>query len=209
MEWHVVDAKSLAVLDRQVGPHELVPAEYEIARRAIYATGDYGYINLLRFSDRALYAGAAALAARTTIVTDVPMVQAGIQPRLQRTFANPVYCGRETIVRPQKSKSQAAWGVQTLAKRYTEGIFAIGADATALAALLDTIATESVRPALIVCTAPDFLNASAIQEQLENSGAPHIHIEGHKGNAAVAVAVLDALIELAWLAYKQDDKKNR
>lgn len=91
MEWHVVDAKSLAVLDREVGSHELVPAEYEVARRAIYATGDYDYINLLRFSDRALYAGAAALAARTTIVTDVPMVQAGIQPRLQRTFANPVY----------------------------------------------------------------------------------------------------------------------
>lgn len=209
MEWHAVDARSLAILDREVGPHQLVPAEYEVVRRAIYATGDYDYINLLRFSERALYAAAAALAARTTIVTDVPMVQAGIQPQLQKTFANPVYCGLETIVRPQKAKTQVAWGVQTLAKRYPEGIFVIGADATALMALLETIAEEPTRPALILFTAPSFLGVETIQTQLENSGVPHISIQGHKGNAAAAVAIFEALVELSWLAYKQDSQKQR
>lgn len=209
MEWHAVDARSLAIVDREIGPNKLAPAEYEVVRRAIYATGDYDYVNLIRFSERALYAGAAALAARTTIVTDVPMVHAGIVSRLQKTFANPVYCAEETIVRPQKGKTQAAWGVQTLARRYPEAIFAIGADPMAMTTLLESMATESIRPPLVVYTAPGFDGAETAQRELANSGAPYVCVEGRKGCAAAAVAILSALIDLTWLAYKQENKSAR
>ena len=90
MEWHVTDAQSLGIIDREIGDHVLSPAEYEIVRRVIYTTADFEYKSLIRFSDHALQAGAAALAARTTIVVDVPMVQVGITPHLQSTFANPL-----------------------------------------------------------------------------------------------------------------------
>jgi len=47
MEWHVTDAQSLAVIDREIGEHAFSPAEYEIVRRVIYATADFDYnINL-------------------------------------------------------------------------------------------------------------------------------------------------------------------
>ncbi len=209
MEWHAVDARSLAIVDREVGPNNLTPAEYEIARRAIYATGDYDYVNLLRFSERALYAGAAALAARTTIVTDVPVVQAGVVPRLQKTFANPVYCAEETIVRPQKGKTQAAWGVHTLARRYPEAIFTIGSDPMAMGTLLEAMADESIRPPLVVYTAPGFDSAETAKRELATVGVPYICVEGRKGCAVVAVAVLGALIDLSWLAYKQESKNAR
>ncbi|MEO0132915.1 MAG: precorrin-8X methylmutase, partial [candidate division WOR-3 bacterium] len=80
MEWHVTDAQSLGIIDREIGDHLFSPAEYEIVRRVIYATADFEYKSLIRFSDQALQRGAAALAARTTIIVDVPMVQVGIAP---------------------------------------------------------------------------------------------------------------------------------
>jgi len=203
MEWHVTDAQSLAIIDSEIGDHVFSPAEYEIVRRVIYATADFEYKSLIRFSERALQAGAAALAARTTIVVDVPMVQVGIAYDIQNTFANPVYCSMEALTRPQKEKTRAAWGIETLAKRYPEGIFVVGKAQTALTALVDLIEAEEIRPALIIATPVGFVNVDA-KERLQDSLVPHITIESRKGNAVIAAAIVDGLVDLAWQAYGQD-----
>jgi precorrin-8X/cobalt-precorrin-8 methylmutase len=207
MEWHVTDAQSLAIIDSEIGDHVFSPAEYEIVRRVIYATADFEYKSLIRFSERALQAGAAALAARTTIVVDVPMVQVGIASDIQNTFANPVYCSMEALTRPQKEKTRAAWGIETLAKRYPEGIFVVGQAQTALTALVDLIEAEEIRPALIIATPVGFTNVDEAQERLQDSLVPHITIDSRKGNAVVAAAIVDGLVDLAWQAYGQDGNR--
>jgi precorrin-8X/cobalt-precorrin-8 methylmutase len=207
MEWHVTDAQSLAIIDGEIDNHVFSPAEYEIVRRVIYYTADFEYKSLIRFSERALQAGAAALAARTTIVVDVPMVQVGIAYEIQNTFANPVYCSMEAVTRPQKEKSRAAWGIETLAKRYPEGIFVVGQAQTALTALVDLIEAEEIRPALIIATPVGFVNVDEAKGRLQDSLVPHIIIDDRKGNAVVAAAIVDGLVDLAWQAYGQD--KNR
>lgn len=207
MEWHVTDAQSLAIIDSEIGEHVFSPAEYEIVRRVIYATADFEYKSLIRFSERALQAGAAALAARTTIVVDVPMVQVGIAQRIQNTFANPVYCSIEALTRPQKDKTRVAWGIETLAKRYPEGIYIIGQAQTALTALVDLIEAEEIRPALIIATPAGFINVDVAKQRLQDSLVPHITIDTRKGNAVIAAAIADALIDLAWQAYGQDGNK--
>ena len=204
MEWHVTDAQSLAIIDSEIGDHVFSPAEYEIVRQIIYATADFEYKSLIRFSERALQAGAAALAARTTIVVDVPMVQVGIAQNIQNTFANPVYCSLEALTRPQKEKSRAAWGIETLAKRYPEGIFVVGQAQTALTALVELIASEEIQPALIIATPVGFVNADKAKEDLQDSQVPHIIIDSRKGNAVVASAIVDGLVDLAWQAYGQE-----
>lgn len=206
MEWHVSDAESLAIIDSEIGDRGFSPAEYEIVRRVIYATADFEYKSLIRFSERALQAGAAALAARTTIVVDVPMVQVGIAYDIQNTFANPVFCSMEALTRPQKEKTRAAWGIETLAKRYPEGIFVVGQSQTALTALVDLIAAEEIRPALIIATPVEFVSTDAAKEILQDSLVPHITIDSRKGNAVVAAAIVDGLVDLAWQAYGQDRK---
>ncbi|MEH2049323.1 precorrin-8X methylmutase [Nostoc sp.] len=207
MEWHVTDAQSLAIIDSEIGVHVFSPAEYEIVRRVIYATADFEYKSLIRFSERALQAGAAALAARTTIVVDVPMVQVGIAYDIQNTFANPLYCSMEALTRPQKEKTRAAWGIETLAKRYPEGIFVVGQAQTALTALVDLIEAEEIRPALIIATPVGFANVDEAKERLQDSLVPHITIDSRKGNAVVAAAIVDGLVDLAWQAYGQDGNR--
>jgi len=204
MEWHVTDAQSLAIIDREMGSHSFSPAEYEIVRRAIYATADFEYKSLIRFSERALQSGAAALAARSTIVVDVPMVQVGITPLIRKTFANPVYCSMDALTRPQKEKTTAAWGIETLAKRYPEGIFAIGQSQTALTALVKLVEAEAIRPALVIGTPAGFVEVDAAKKYLKESIVPHIIIKGRKGSSVVAAAIVDGLVDLAWQAYGQD-----
>ena len=204
MEWHVTDAQSLGIIDREIGEHTFSPAEYEIVRRVIYATADFEYKSLIHFSEQALQAGAAALAARTTIVVDVPMVQVGITPHIQNTFANPVYCSMDALTRPQKDKTRAAWGIETLARRYPEGIFVIGQAQTALSAIVDLIEAEEIRPALVIGTPSGFVDIEATKERLQDSLVPHIRIDGRKGSAVVAAAIVNGLVDLAWKAYGQD-----
>ena len=204
MEWHVTDAQSLAIIDTELGDHIFSPAEYEIVRRVVYATADLEYKSLIRFSEQALQAGAAALVARTTIVVDAPMVQAAIAHDIQNTFANPVYCSMEALTRPQKEKTLAAWGIETLARRYPEGIFVVGQAQTALTALVELIAAEEIRPALVIATPVGFVNLEPVKARLQESLVPYITIEGRKGNAVVAAAIVDGLVDLAWQAYGQD-----
>jgi precorrin-8X/cobalt-precorrin-8 methylmutase len=204
MEWHISDAQSLAIIDREIGDHAFSPAEYEIVRRVIYATADFEYKSLIRFSESALQSGAAALAARTTIVVDVPMVQVDITTNIQNTFANPIYCSMEALTRPQKEKTRAAWGIETLAKRYPEGIFVIGQSQTALSALVELIESEEIKPALVIGTPSGFVDIDATKARLNDSLIPHIRTEGRKGSAVVASAIVNGLVDLAWQAYGRE-----
>ncbi|MEB3228346.1 MAG: precorrin-8X methylmutase [Synechocystis sp.] len=203
MTWHITDAQSLALIDREVQSPALSPAQYEIVRRVIYATADFEFLELVEFSDRVLTIAAAALASRTTILVDVPMVQVGIVPHLQKTFANPVYCGTQTITRPQKEYTEEAWGMLSLATRYPDGIFVIGHSQTALNVLVKLVEKQHIQPALIVATPTDFLTDQSIKARLKQSKIPSITIRGRKGNAVVAVAIINALVDLAWQAYEQ------
>ena len=207
MEWHVTDAHSLRIIDREIGSHTFSPSEYEIVRRVIYSTADFEYKSLVQFSEQALQAGAAALAARTTLIVDSPMVQVGIAPSIQTTFANPVYCSMDALTRPQKGRTRSAWGVETLARRYPEGIFVIGESQTALSTLVELIEAEEIRPALVVGVPVGFLEADLIKSRLQDCLIPNIRINGRKGSAVVAAAIMNGLVDLAWNAYGQEAKK--
>lgn len=204
MEWHISDVQNLAVIEQEIDNQALSPAILEIVRRIILETADFEYQYLMQFSERALNDGAAAFAARSTIIVDTPMVQVGISPHLQETFANPIFCATETITRPQKEKTKADWGIQTLAKRYPEAIFVIGQSLTALTALVELIEEQEIKPALVIATPTAFINVEIVKERLKDADVPYITINGRKGGAMVAVAIVNALVDLTWICYGQN-----
>jgi len=203
MELHKSDVQGLAVIDAEIDCPQT--AQYEIIRQVIYATADFDYKDLICFGDRALEKGTAAIAARTSIVVDVPTVQMAIAPTLQATFANGSYICTQVITRPQTLKSQAAWGMETLAQRYPSGIFVIGESQPALETLTHLIATKSIAPALVIATPAEFVNVGIAKSSLSKSEIPYIFINGQKGGAIVAARILTALVSLAWEAYGTDD----
>ncbi|MGK7945589.1 MAG: precorrin-8X methylmutase [Microcystaceae cyanobacterium] len=201
MEWNLTTAQSLALIDQTIGEHTYSPAEYEIVRRVIYATADFEYQSLFEFSEKALDVGAAAIAARSSIVVDVPMVKAGITPSLQIVFANPVYCASEILTRPQRSKIKRIWEMQSLARKYPESIFVIGQSETALIGLIELIEEEIVKPALVIGTPAGLIGVDVLKERLHDTDIPLITIQGCKGSAVVAVAIINGLMALTKLAY--------
>lgn len=208
MEWQLTDAQNLALIDRKIGDYGFSPAQYEIVRQVIYATGDVEYKSLIQFSDRAVPAGAAALAACSTIIVDAPMVQVGITSHIQKTFANPVYCSVDAHNWSQKDQSTStAWEIETLARRYPEAIFVVSQGQAALTALLELIEGEEIRPALVIGTPAGFIDVDVAKQRLNDSNVPHIRIDGRKGSAVVATAIINALVELAWQAYGHDDNE--
>jgi precorrin-8X/cobalt-precorrin-8 methylmutase len=204
MEWQIIDLQNLAIIDREIGEHVLSASQYEILRRVIYCTADFEYQSLLKFSERALQIGAAALAARTTIITDVPLVKVGILPYLQETFANAVYCGRETLSRPKKNTPSDLWGFKTLAQRYPEAIFIIGQQVNSLTLLLELIQNDEVRPSFLIATPPSFLGIETVKKKLKKFAFPYVYVSGRKGSTVVAVAILNGLVELAWQGYEMN-----
>ncbi|MGF1541560.1 MAG: precorrin-8X methylmutase [Pleurocapsa sp.] len=201
MDLHITDASALAQIDCQVEALPMSPAEYEIVRQVIYYTADFEYSSIIKFNHHALAKGAAAIAARSTIIVDIPAIQVQIVPKLQKTFCNPVYCCSTTAVRPQKRKTKAAWGLETLAKTHPDDIYVIGQDATALGTLAELTARKATNPALIIFTAPMFIEQD-MKQWLIKSAIPSIYIDNPKGNATVATAIVNSLIDLTWQAYE-------
>jgi precorrin-8X/cobalt-precorrin-8 methylmutase len=112
----------------------------------------------------------------------------------------------EALTRPQKEKTRAAWGIETLARRYPEAIFVVGQAQTALTAIVELIEAEEIRPALVIGTPAGFVDVDVAKARLNDSLVPHIRIDGRKGSAVVAVAIINGLVDLAWQAYGQEGR---
>lgn len=192
MELTKTEANSLLAIDQEVGKHHFSPAEYEIIRRVIYETGDFDYFSQIHFSERALSAGAAALAARTPIVTDVPFIRAGIAEAAQMSFANPIYCHVE---------GHHSHQFTLLAKRYPEAIFIIGKETTGISTFLELLEQDEIQPAFAIITAPKLVDVEVMEKNLAAITIPHIRVMGRKGSASVAMGIFNGLIHLAWQVY--------
>ena len=196
MELTKVEANSLLAIDQEVGKHRFSPAEYEIIRRVIYETGDFDYLSHLYFSDRALSAGAAALAARTAIIVDASLLQAGIAQCTQNRFVNPIYC---------HVPGHHSHKLTVLAKRYPEAIFIIGKEQSAVSTFCRLLEQDEIQPAFAIITAPKLVDVENTESKLAALTLPHIRVTGKKGTASVAIGIFNGLIDLAWQVYTQPD----
>jgi len=201
MDVDFTDASSLAIIDRQIAEIEenITPAQYEIVRQVIYSTADLEYQSLLKFSPGALAKGAAAITAVTPIIVDVPEIQVSIVPKLQKTFANPVYCCATTSSNSNLTadSSKASRGLEILGQKYPHSIFIIGQDQTALFTMMDLLKDKTIEPSLAIATPPMFIE-STVKQKLAGSDLPNIYIDSSKGGANIASAIFNSLLQLTW-----------
>jgi len=208
MDLNFTEASSLAAIDRKINSNNqnISPAQYEIIRQVIYSTADFEYTSLLKFSEDALSKGAASLTASTPIVVDIPEIQVGIVPLLQKTFFNPVYCCSTNKVEAQHAKSKATIGLETLAQEHPNSIFVIGQDELAFDNLKDLIAKKIINPCLVIATPPMF-REPAERKFSVSSNIPNIYVDGQKGGATIATAIFKTLVNLTWQAHRISSNK--
>ena len=194
---HPILEQSFAIIDREIGAHNLSRPEYAIARRAIHATADFELLHRLHFSPDAIASGIDCLRRRVPIITDVAMVKLGVATLVSKTFNNPLIAAVEQVSQPLPGKTRTETGLLQCFQQYPQGIYVIGNAPTALLALCAQVAQSSLKPGLIIGAPVGFVSVVESKEILANTAVPQIRVEGRKGGSPVAAAILNALLRLA------------
>jgi len=197
---HPITIESFALIDQEIEDHSFTPQEYDVVRRIIHATADFEFAALTHFSPTAIACGLDALSTGAPIVVDVNMVHQGIRRRVQQTFQNPIWVAVEQAERAEPGLTRTETGLLRCWQRCPQGIYVIGNAPTALLALCRCLDQRpDLAPALIVGAPVGFVAVEASKAMLARCPVPQILIQGRKGGSAVAAAVVNALLGMAWM----------
>lgn len=190
-EAYEISRRSRLLARQQVGD---ATAEDRIRQRCSVAVGDFSMADLLRFSHDPVPAGIRALEQQSPIITDIRMVQVGIQ---KKGHHSQILCALDfgSDLAFSKGITRTSAGFLSLNEGITNAIVVIGNAPSALLSLCRMV-KESVRPALIIGTPVGFVNAQESKELLRTLTSPSISTEGTRGGTPVAVAAMNEIIEI-------------
>jgi precorrin-8X/cobalt-precorrin-8 methylmutase len=168
--------------------------EDRVRQRCSVAVGDFAMADLMRFRHDPVPAIVKALAGGALIITDIRMVQVGIQ---KNGHAGEVICaldfGGDVARRRQITRSSA--GFLSLADRIPGSIVVIGNAPSALLSVCAMV-KDGIRPAAVIGTPVGFVNAAESKALLRTLDIPSISTEGTRGGTPVAVAAMNECITI-------------
>lgn len=170
-----------------------VTPEDRIRQRCSVAVGDFTMAGLMRFSSDPVNAGLGALAAGAPVITDIRMVQVGIQ---KKGHHSEVLCALDSDEGAREEGiTRTSKGFMNLGYRITGAIIVIGNAPSALLTLCKMIGQGFV-PSLVIGTPVGFVNAAESKDLLRTTGIPSISTEGTRGGTPVAVAAMNEIITM-------------
>jgi precorrin-8X/cobalt-precorrin-8 methylmutase len=190
-EGYAISQKSRTLARQMVGNASL---EDRVRQRCSIAVGDFSMADLLRFGHEPIPAALKALKSGAPIITDIRMVQVGIQ---KKGHTSEVICALDygaDIVK-ERGITRSSAGFVALKDRLAGSIVVIGNAPSALLMLCDFV-KEGIRPAVIIGTPVGFVNAAESKEVLRTTDIPSISNEGTRGGTPVAVAAINECITL-------------
>lgn len=196
-----IEEESFRRIEAQAGGHRLAPAEWAVVRRMIHTSGDFEYLQNVRFHPLALTNGLEALRRGRPVIADTRMLQAGVSSGRLARLGVEVIClmdDREVAAEAaRRGATRAAVAMERALPQGSGGIVAIGNAPTALLRLLDLLAAGAPPPALIVGVPVGFVNAAESKESLTQQDCPYITSLGPKGGSGVAAGIINALAIMA------------
>lgn len=190
-EGYAISQKSRTLAREMVGN---ATVEDRIRQRCSIAVGDFAMADLLRFDNDPVPAALQALKAGAPIITDIRMVQIGIQ---KKGHKSEVICALDygaDIVK-ERGITRSSAGFLALKERLSGSIVVIGNAPSALLMLCDFV-KAGIRPAVIIGTPVGFVNAAESKEVLRTIDIPSISNEGTRGGTPVAVAAINECITI-------------
>jgi len=168
--------------------------EDRVRQRCSVAVGDFGMADLMRFQRDPVPATLAALDKGVPIITDIRMVQVGIQ---KKGHASEVLCALDfgAGIAQDQGITRSSAGFLALREKLAGSIVVIGNAPSALLSLCEMI-KKGVRPAVIIGAPVGFVNAAESKELLRTTDVPSISTEGTRGGTPVAVAAMNECITI-------------
>ena len=168
--------------------------EDRLRQRCSVAVGDFGMADLMRFSHDPIPAALTALCQGAPIITDIRMVQTGIQ---KKGHTSEVLCALDfgAGIAQERGITRSSAGFIALRETLAGSIVVIGNAPSALLSLCEMV-KEGIFPAVIIGTPVGFINAAESKELLRTMNIPSISTEGTRGGTPVAVAALNECITI-------------
>ncbi|MFA6332794.1 MAG: precorrin-8X methylmutase [Methanoregula sp.] len=190
-EGYAISQKSRALAREAIGNNT---PEDRIRQRCSIAVGDFALADLMRFEHNPVKAVLEALRNKAPIITDIRMVQVGIQ---KKGHASEVICALDfgSDIAKEKEITRSSAGFLALKDRLPGSIVVIGNAPSALLSVCAMV-KEGVRPAAIIGAPVGFVNAAESKEVLRTINIPSISTEGTRGGTPVAVAALNECITM-------------
>jgi len=177
--------------------------EDRIRQRCSVAVGDFAMADLIRFREDPVQAGLDALAAGAPVITDIRMVQVGIQKKGHESM---VYCALDFDEgAKEQGITRTSKGFINLGGKINGAVIVIGNAPSALLTVCRMI-REGNLPSLVIGTPVGFVNAAESKELLRTIDIPSISTEGPRGGTPVAVAAINEIITM--YAEQQGRKKS-
>jgi precorrin-8X/cobalt-precorrin-8 methylmutase len=189
---------SFATIRAEADLGDASPILARVLVRMIHACGMTDLPRDVESSPFAAEAGRDALRRGAPILCDAAMVAAGIT-RARLPAGNAVVV---TLAEPQVAElatrlgtTRSAAAVECWRERLDGAVVAIGNAPTALFHLLELLAVETARPALILGMPVGFVGAAESKRALAESGLriPFITLHGRRGGSAITAAAVNAL----------------
>ena len=183
----------------------VIPPEREaVVKRVIHTTADFDFAQTLRFSEKAVELGVAALKRGANIVTDTNMARAGVSHPSLAQLGGEAFCymadGDVAQAARAYGTTRAVAAMEKMAREQPGAIAAVGNAPTALLALSELV-EGGLRPALVIAVPVGFVNVVESKEKIWETCLAHeipiIAAMGRKGGSTVAAAVCNALLYTA------------
>ena len=197
-----IEAISMDIIEEELGATHFSEEELKVVKRVIHATADFDFAKTIRFKNDPIKKGIRVLRDGLPIVTDTRMAASGISKNL---FPEK---GPEIIVPavlPEAKKVHAKRGgtlseaAMELCVKIRPGIIIIGNAPTALLKVIQLIKERKISPGLVIGVPVGFVNARESKDMLFGmESLPLITCLGRKGGTPVAVAIINAIIRLAF-----------
>jgi len=168
--------------------------EDRIRQRCSVAVGDFGMADLLRFWNDPVPAALTALKQGSPIITDIRMVQVGIQ---KKGHKSEIICALDfgAGIAQERGITRSSAGFIALKTKLAGSIVVIGNAPSALLSLC-TMIREGICPAVVIGAPVGFVNAAESKELLRTIKVPSISTEGTRGGTPVAVAAMNECITI-------------
>lgn len=206
---------SMEIIEREAPPHCFTSGEWQVVRRMIHTTGDFGIMNIVCFSPGIIDTAVRSLRSGLPIYVDSNMIRAGLS--MERMKSACAAYSKESIYCHIADADVADLALSTgfprslfalrKARPILEGGIAVFGNApVALLEMNRMIIEEGLRPAFVIAAPVGFVHVAESKSELMTLNVPWIILEGRRGGSPLAVSIVHALCAIAAGSFLQPEK---
>jgi len=206
MSAEAIETRSFEIIDSEARSDGFSPDQWQVVRRMVHTTADFGLIDFIRFSRDSIVSARRALQSGAKIFVDSNMIRSGLSmTRLQQVY--PGYSSEDLVCHVADQDIAAAARESGLprslfavrkAKSMLDGaIAAFGNAPVALMELNRLIVEEGIKPAIVIAMPVGFVHVVESKDEIMALDIPYIAVAGRRGGSPLAVSAIHALCALA------------